>query len=321
MKRDFHLSEADEILFITQSNGSNGAYHYIDRLSNHVTATLGIDARVSLLAQSFLNPGPELEYYFETGLWPTNYSDIPSTVASAGVISAPNTSPLQACGPGFKPADPYYSHWIEEGRTITGGKMCGRYPWQPFAGVHGRAYATEDFHNGHEQGIFDLWGVDNGATETWDESCVLAHAGDADLRACRDSRHVLSHHLSTPLFFAAQIADRNLWGIHSSFNRWVPDRPALPVDGAVWSPYDMKLRVEKLAEVISGYQSRSACADADFANHGFFIDNTVDHIAVIEMSKLTRQMKANTGISDGTYYQMQEYLAYWLDPEASPTPG
>jgi hypothetical protein len=274
---------------------------------------------VSLLAQSFLNSGPELEYFFENGHWPATYADIPSTVAAAGVISAPNTNPLQACGPGFDPADPYYSHWLEEGRTTGGAKKCGRYIWQPYAGVHGREYATEDFHSGHEAGIFNLWGVDSGVTETWDASCVLAHAGDDDLRACRDTRHVLSHHLSTPVFFAAQIADRNLWAIHSQYTRWVLDRPALPVDGAVWSPYDMKLRVEKLAEVIAGYETRSACADADIGRHGFFIDNTVDHMAVIELSKLARRMKANTGENDGRYYQLQEYLDYWLDPVASPT--
>jgi hypothetical protein len=319
LERDFNLAEAEEIVFVTQSNGSNGAYHYIDRLSSHVTATLGIDARVALLAQSWLNPGPEVEYFFENGTWPANYSDIPSTVASPGTIDAPNSDPLQACGPGFDPQNPKYAHWLMEGRTISGATICGRYPWQPYAGVDDRAYATEDYHNGHEQSIFALWGVDNGVTEVWDESCVQAHPTDSEQRACRDSRHVLTHHLSTPVFFATQIADRNLWAIHSSYTRWVPDRWAGVPDGAVWSPYDMKPRVEKLAEVISGYESRSACADDDIAHHGFFIDNTVDHMAVVEMSKLTRQMKANSGDNEGVHFQLQEYLQHWLDPVASPT--
>ena len=95
---------------------------------------------------------------------------------------------------------------------------------------------------------FDIWGADNGLTATWDESCLKAHALDPDLRACRDSRHVMTHHLQTPTFFAAQSADRNLRTTDKFLTMWSPE-------GTVWWPEDMKLRVEKLAEVISGYQN------------------------------------------------------------------
>ena len=78
----------------------------------------------------------------------------------------------------------------------------------------------------------------------------------------------------------------------------------------------MILRVEKIAEVISGYEPRSDCADDDLGAHGFFIDNTVDHMAVNIWSKLARQMKSNTSPEAGTNYQLQEYLKYWLQPNA-----
>jgi hypothetical protein len=78
----------------------------------------------------------------------------------------------------------------------------------------------------------------------------------------------------------------------------------------------MGLRVEKLAEVISGYQPRSDCADEDLGNHGFFIDNTVDHMTVGDMSKLTRTMRANSGDGAGFHFQLQKYLMYLLDPSA-----
>jgi hypothetical protein len=312
LKREFNLADAEQIVFITQSNGSNGAYHWIDRASDHISSTLGISASVHLVAQSYVLPGPEVEYYFERGVWPENYTDIPtSTQVSPGIINAPNTpSTENACGYAFDPADPYYSHWIIEGHNIDGGAACRRSdPELADGGANGKAYATDDFQNGKEADNFHIWGADNGTTVTWDQSCVEAHAGDPDLRACRDPRHVFSHHLQTPTFFAAQSADRNLRLVSSFLSTWSPE-------GTVWWPEDHKLRVEKLAEVISGYESRSSCADDDYGEHGFFIDNTVDHMAVKKLSKLTRQMKANTGREENFNFQLQEYLMYWLDPSA-----
>ena len=317
LQQNFGLSNADEILFVTQSNGSNGAYHYIDRLTQHVTQTMSITVPVRLLAQSFIKPGPEVEYYFENGSWPTKYTQVPSSLAAPGKINAPNSLPDEACGPGFDPNLPYYAHWLQEGGIVGGTPTCERYPWQVDAGVHGRDYSTQDFYDGYEKATFGLWGVDNGVTVTWDKSCVQAHA--ADPRPCRDSQHVYTHHLSTPLFFAAQIADRNLRPIHDTYTGWVPDRPGRPADGAVWSAVDMKARVEKLAEVIVGLETRSDCADANIANHGLFIDNTVDHMGAVEMSKLTRPMKANSGEGDGANFELQEYLKYWLDAKPAPT--
>jgi hypothetical protein len=87
-------------------------------------------------------------------------------------------------------------------------------------------------------------------------------------------------------------------------------------EGTVWGPEDFQARVEKLAEVISGYQARSLCADEDLGHHGFFIDNTVDHMDFKKMSKLTRPMKANSGPRAGFNFQQQHYLMYWLDPSA-----
>jgi hypothetical protein len=311
LKRDFDLADAEHIVFATQSNGSNGAYTYIDRLSDHVSSNMGIGAPVYLLAQSFVAPGPEVEYYFGNGSWPVNYTDIPtSTEIGPGIINAPNTPPEEACGPGFDPADPYYSRWILEGRTPSGGATCDRDdPVEADGGVHGKAYATDSFQDGVEAEDFRIWGADNGTTVTWDESCVEAHASDPDLRACRDSRHVMVHHLQTPTFFAAQLADRNLRSTSAHLTMWSPE-------GTVWWPEDFKLRVEKLAEVISGYESRSACADEDLGAHGFFIDNTVDHMAVSDMPKLTRKMKANVGEEEGFNFQLQHYLKYWLHPSA-----
>jgi len=309
LKRDFDLADAEHILFVTQSNGSNGVYSYIDRLSDHVSSNLDIDAPVYLLAQSFFSPGPELEYYFENGTWPESYLDVPTSIESSpGVINAPHTPPTGACGPGFDPANPSYSHWILEGRKASGGLRCDRDdPVQADGGVHGKTYATDEYEHGYEAENLRIWGADNGPTVTWDESCVAAHASDPDLRACRDPRHVMAHHLQTPIFFAAQSADRNLRCLSPYLSMWSPE-------GMVWWPEDFKLRVEKMAEVISGYESRSACADEHLGAHGFFIDNTVDHMAVSDMGKLTRQMKANFGLEQGFNFQLQHYLRYWLHP-------
>jgi hypothetical protein len=116
--------------------------------------------------------------------------------------------------------------------------------------------------------------------------------------------------LQTPTFFTAQSGDRNVRAISTFLSTWT--------EGTVWSPEDMQVRVEKLAEVVSGYQTRSSCADDDLGNHGFFIDNTVDHMDFKKMSKLTRHMKANSGREAGFNFQLQEYLMYWLHP-SSPT--
>lgn len=313
LEREFNLADAEQIVFTTHSNGTNGAYHYIDRLSDHISTTLGISASVRLVASSYILPGPEVEFFFEEGYWPENYTDIPGSITSdPGIINAPNTPPTGACGPGFDRADPYYSHWILEGRNANGGKICYSIdPDTANGGADGKAYATEDFQSGREAFNFTVWGVDNGVTVTWDQSCVDAHASDPDLRACRDPRHVFTHHLQTPTFFSAQLADRGLRLVAHALSTWSPE-------GNVWWPEDMKLRVEKLAEVISGYETRSDCADDDLGAHGFFIDNTVEHMSVNVPSKMARQMKANTGTESGTNFQFQEYLMYWLQP-STPT--
>jgi hypothetical protein len=261
------------------------------------------------VAQGFLLPGPEIEYYFEHDeQWPANYTDVPTSTANPGTINAPTTPVTEACGPGFDPGSPDYSAWILEGRQVNGGRTCD--PSDPVyaeAGAHGQPYATEIFSSGVEARIFALWGVDNGPTVTWDESCVAAHATDPDLRACRDSRHVLGHHLQTPTFFSAQLADRNLRTIEVYHTTWT--------EANVWWPEDAKLRVELLAEVIGGYH-RSNCADDNLGRHGFFIDNTVDHMTMKDMSKLTRKMRANSGREAGFNFQQQHYIMYWLDPSA-----
>lgn len=225
LEREFNLGDAEQIVFITHSNGSNGVYHYIDRLSDHISTTLGITASVRLVASSFMLPGPEVEFFFEEGYWPDNYTDIPGSITvDPGIINAPNTPATDACGPGFDRANPYYSHWIIEGRNANGGKTCDRIdPDTVNGGADGKAYATEDFQSGQEANNFAIWGVDNGVTVTWDQSCVDAHASDPDLRACRDSRHVFTHHLQTPTFFAAQLADRNLRTIVKGLSMWAPD--------------------------------------------------------------------------------------------------
>jgi len=306
LEREFNLGEAEQIVFIAQSNGSKGAYHYIDQLSNHISTTLGITAPVYLVAQSFLMPGPEVEYYFEHDEWPASYTDIPTSTAAPGIINAPNTPQTGACGPGFDPSSPDYFAWVLQGRQVDGGRTCPvSDPVYTEAGANGQIYATEDLTNGTEAHLFAIWGADNGPTVTWDESCVAAHAGD--LRACRDPLHVLSHHLQTPTFFSAQLADRNVRTIDEIHTRWTAAN--------VWWPEDMKQRVELLAEVIGGYHS-SDCMDDNLGRHGFFIDNTVDHMAMIEMSKLTRPMRANSGLEAGFNFQQQHYLMYWLDPSA-----
>jgi hypothetical protein len=306
LEREFNLGDAEQIVFLTQSNGSNGAYHYIDRLSEHISTTMGITAPVYLVAQGFLLPGPDIEYYFEHSEWPANYTDIPTSTANPGIINAPNTPQTGACGPGFNPTSPDYLAWILEGRTVAGGIECSvSDPVYAEAGAHGQIYATEDFASGEEAQTFAIWGADNGTTVTWDESCVAAHAGEPDLRACHDPGHVLMHHLQTPTFFSAQRADRQLRAVAENLSRWTAAN--------TWGPEDMKLRVELLAEAISGYH-RSNCADDNLGNHGFFIDNTVDHMTMKDMSKLTRQMRANSGREAGFNFQQQHYLMYWLDP-------
>jgi hypothetical protein len=254
-----------------------------------------------------------VEYFFEHDSWPLNYTDIPtSTEVSPGIINAPNTPSTESCGPPFDRSDPYYAHWVVEGHTPTGAVKCNRYdPDYANGGVDGKTYATDEYQNGQEATNFEIWGADNGLTVTWDESCLKAHALDPDLRACRDSRHVMTHHMQTPTFFAAQLSDRNLRTTDKYLSMWSPE-------GTVWWPEDMKLRVEKLAEVISGYQTGSECADDDLGAHGFFIDNTVDHMAASDMEKLTRKMKSNSGLEAGFNFQLQHYLAYWLQP-SNPT--
>jgi len=307
LQQNFSLSSADSILIITQSNGTNGGYIYIDHLADYIHNTLGIPADVRFLAQSYMISSPETEYFFENGVWPAAYSDIPSSLDAPGTIVAPDTDPNEPCGPGFDPAAPRYEDWVLEGQAIDAAPKCKVDDFRGL-GSHGKAYATESFHSGTDKGQFSVWGVDNGPLQNWDQSCLQAHP--VDHRACRDSMHVLTHHLQTPTFMAAQIADRNLR--RANLALWAPD-------ARVWAPLSHRDRVIKLAEVVAGVTPRSVCADANPGDHAFFVDNTVDHFALTKTSKLRRPMKANAGSAPGTYFELQDYLTAWLDPANTQT--
>ena len=68
--------------------------------------------------------------------------------------------------------------------------------------------------------------------------------------------------------------------------------------------------------MINDHHTRSDCADENLGRHGLFIDNTVDHMALTDMSKMTRPMKANSGPEAGVSFQLQRYLMCWLQPSA-----
>lgn len=327
------LEDAELIVFLTQSNGSNGGYLYMDRLRDFVLSEIAAPGHVPdvrYLASGFIRPGPEVEYALNhQGTFPASasipYSDV------RGHVDDPTVA-TNICGDGYDPATPSYQAWMNEGRIAGGGKTClfGVGKDDP-RGIGSMYFSTAEYREGKEAERLALWGATD-ATPTIDASCYQAHQSTGDTEACNDSTHMLLYHLTTPTFFGAQVGDRKLrtgrlsgWttvfdplycdtgdpNCHSENFRGDLDHEGnpRPSEGA-WQKEDFRKRVLQIMH--ERFKSRSPHQEQpDGVGHGAFIDNTVDHMGFSEISKLRRTMRP---LSGADALELQEYLRQWFDP-------
>ncbi len=326
------LEDAELIVFLTHSNGTNGGYLYMDRLRDFVLdeiAAPGHTPDVRYLASGLVRSSAEVEYaLIHQGVFPVNaavpYGDVRGHVDD-------QTTATTICGEGFDQANPSYEAWMDEGQIVSGGKTCrfGAGEDNP-RGIGGMYFSTRTYREGTELAQFTMWGTID-ATPTLDASCYQAHQITGDAEACLDSIHVMLYHLTTPTFFAAQAGDRNLrtgrgasWttdfdplycdpgdpNCHSENYRGDVDSDENPVpsEGA-WQKEDFRRRVLLVMnERFNGASPHQE--EPDGAGHAAFIDNTVDHMGFPAISKLRRTMRPSAGASPR---ELQEYLRLWLD--------
>jgi len=344
------LQDAELIAFMTNSNGSNGAYLYIDRLRDYILSEIaapGNHPDVRLLASSYNRPTPEVEYAMlapgfrsaepgppkaERGrLGTINYLDAYGHVDDA-------TTSSTACGEEFDPSQPSYEDWMDNGRKVTGAVTCihgapGEVKDHE-RGIGGMFFSTADYQAGTEFNSLSNWGAID-ATPTVDQSCLDAHSATGDAAACNDSLHVMVFHLTTPTFFAQQTADRTIRtdklhpftrifdpaqcdtgdpNCHSENFRGEVDADGVPIAsiGALHKD-DMRDRTLLIAqEIFAGASLHQEPALG--IDHGAFIDNTVDHMGLSNFSKLRRSMQASAQSQPA---ELQHYLRAWLDPAAT----
>lgn len=322
------LEDAETIVFLSHSNGSNGGYLYMDRLRQYVIDEIAAPANmpdVRYLASGYVFPGPEIEYALETGSFPTSYPDAYGHVDDQNTMST-------ICGNGFDPGNPFYQDWMDAGMNVSGPNQCLHgIGLDHLRGMGGMFFSTADFEFGRQYDLLDLWGAAD-ATPTIDESCLAAHLSTGDVEACYDSTHVMLYHLTTPTFFAAQGADRNLRttrlaSLTVTFDPQYCDTgdpnchtenyrgdtngngDPVPSEGG-WQKEDYQERV--LAIMEERFNGQSAHQEQPMGiGHGAFIDNTVDHMGLATMSKLRRTMIPAVGAEP---FELQEYVWQWLDP-------
>ncbi len=187
------LTPTSQIAILTQSNGSNGVYMYLDRLAEFIRhdpsdgqpgiGLIGADVRG--LASAFVRASVEAENLVNN---PSQdifaWSDFPPADFDDHI-----TAPLSASAGGL-----WYS------------------PLTYYDGTEfklSRAWGALLFDTDLPTNIDEAVGVG-----TLDESCFAAHgfyggAGD-NVEACLDSMHVLMNHVTTPVFLAPQLYDFKL---------------------------------------------------------------------------------------------------------------
>ncbi len=191
------LNAGSQISILTQSNGSNGLYMYLDRLAEFIRhdpadgqpgiGLTGADVRG--LASAYVRGSVEVENLVND---PSQnifaWSDYPPA-AFDDHITAPLSTTAAALADGL---------------------------W----------YSPLTYYDGNEFRLSRAWGTFVSDTElptsvdeivgvaTLDESCFAAHGlnggGGGNVEACLDSMHVLMNHVTTPVFLAPQLYDFKL---------------------------------------------------------------------------------------------------------------
>lgn len=309
------IGGATQIVFGTMSNGSQSAYKSIDHLAGFVSSRVAPDAEVVLVASGGPAPDVEAAYADAFGTFPPDDA-YPRARFRAGYPTSVSGSicgaGLSGCISGTCTYDAFMDDEgcfpYHEGRGLGGAwvfpRMRSDYPAGSVV-PHGGDY--EDHV---------LWGTEAGMSPLWeplDRSCLYTHGvtyAESDLRACRDPAHVLTYHVSTPVFTTAQLGD-----------------PIIRAYGRGWAPFDHdgdgawgtmhKGRVYSRPDYIGTARSTIAQLDThgngrtgfETGARGAFVDNTVDHAALRQNSLLHRTMRDGAGVSA----ELQLYLMTWLD--------
>ncbi len=184
------LTPTSQVAILTQSNGSNGVYMYLDRLAEFIRhdpsdgqpgiGLTGADVRG--LASGFVRASVEVENLVND---PSQDIFAWNDYASAG-FGGHITAPLSALAAGL---------WYSPLTYYDGREFRLSWGWGALL-----------FDTELPTGVDEAVGVG-----TLDESCLIAHGfygGDGDnVEACLDSMHVLMNHLTTPVFVAPQLHD------------------------------------------------------------------------------------------------------------------
>ena len=196
-EEDNTLTTSSQISILTQSNGSNGLYMYLDRVADFIRHDpsdgqpgLGLaGADVRGLASAFVRSSVEVENL-------VNH-------AAQNVFTWSDYDPLS------------FDNHIVAPRSTAGASAAD-----------GLWYSSLAYYDGIEAKLQRDWGTVLFDTDdptgpgnivdvaTIDESCFRAHGlhggGGANVEACFDSMHVLLNHITTPVFLAPHLYDFKL---------------------------------------------------------------------------------------------------------------
>lgn len=306
------IEDAAQLDFTTMSYGSAHVYLYIDYLADHFHSEFNAATDVRLVASGFVEPSLEAQYFMRFGSWPADdqFPLLPFMVEAPNSTSVCGNRPSLCSLGNCDYQDKIDSHKCKNKDVVP---ILG---WYTFPGVY--SWAPD---NPWMEGVyakFNMWGAENGMHPDWnvlDRSCLAAHRSYGvlwDPAACRDRMHVLTYHVSTPVFLTAQLGDVTVrtaaGGAYNAVNH-DGDHPGL---GTPWviSVYH---RTDFVPAVRTQVDRIGRLADGAFGfetgPRGAFIDNTVDHTGLNARATQHRTMLDDAG----TLHESQDYLMAWLN--------
>lgn len=274
-----------QVVFVSQSNGSRGAYTELDGwaewLNSHPAVSGPVDVR--LYANSLVHTNVDIEscnvdpgctdpldsFDHRRGGW----NDI------SGTVSAPDSTDLEAICP---------ASGVARCHTNADGVRTAD------TAANGIAFNTLDYQPGGEEGdAAAVWEIEP------DSSCLRAHPGEET--ACLDPMHVLLYHLSTPTFLALSGYDR--------YMRSAGEMTAATPTHEAWSLADYHGRL--LAVARSLVRTKPGQKDeVRPPGHSVWIDNSADHEGATNVTKFDRTLARKEGAGA---IALHESLRGWLD--------
>ena len=297
------------VLFMTQSNGSNGLYMYMDRLAEYVRSLVP-SADVRGMPNGMIRSSLEVEATVDptTGLTdPTKTYDY---LGQHGALARHLSIPGGSGGDGLWASPAVYQEGgLEYWRNVS-------------------------------------WGATDADSPTIDASCLAAHPSDP--HACLDHMHVLLNHVSTPLFVVAQQRDSAVrsGSQHRFTTRWAmtgdgcdptatcchdenykagtscATYPGVPFWTADTASYHADAFSDRVIATMAALrlglairsELRSGCSEGPCdpsglpqPPHGAFIDDHAEHTGTTATWKATSVIEGSS---------LEDRLAAWLEQDA-----